>query len=103
MSVPKLRHLVAYVFLPRMRLMAACWPALAFYMGAWPSAASGSWVAAWLFCLSGTVLAVTLYRQAARTRIYRIGITAEGATYGSADQARRAPRSTAPDQNGAEP
>jgi len=49
---------------PKLRFLAACWPALAFYLAVWPAAASGSWVAAWLFCLSGTFLATTLYRQA---------------------------------------
>ena len=37
------------------------WPALAFYLAAWPPALTGEWTAVWLFVFSGSVLAVTLY------------------------------------------
>ena len=55
----------------RLRALAAAWPALAFYAGMWPAALAGEWTAVWLFCLSGTVLAVTRYRLAARPRQHR--------------------------------
>ena len=45
----------------RARLRAA-WPALAFYLGAWPAALAGEWTAVWLFVFSGSVLAVALSR-----------------------------------------
>ena len=46
----------------RLRAVVAAWPALAFYLGAWPAGLAGEWTAVWLFFLSGTVLAVTLSR-----------------------------------------
>ena len=45
----------------RARLQAA-WPALAFYLGAWPASLAGEWTAVWLFAFSGSVLAVALSR-----------------------------------------
>ena len=46
----------------RLRAAGAAWPALALYLGMWPASLAGEWPAVWLFCFSGTVLAVTLWR-----------------------------------------
>ena len=46
----------------RLRAALAAWPALAFYLGAWPAGQAGEWTAVWLFVFSGSVLAVTLSR-----------------------------------------
>ena len=48
----------------RLRTAGAAWPALAFYLGAWPAGLAGEWTAVWLFVFSGSVLAVALGRAA---------------------------------------